>query len=171
MRDEELEVIEAHAAAATPGPWVVGFCLSGDVELRRACGISSPAGVEQARRCAYPAGEVALDVFCSDSRDECSHPVSLADAVFIAAARTDVPALAAEVRRLRSHVGALERGQEVAQAALCSVEQMLNEAHATAEQQWFDADNKGDRYWADGARTVAAQLRTAFALSRKDVPR
>lgn len=76
MTEEELAAIEARATAATREPWIVG-----DMYVPPAC--LSAVSV-------YGMGmEVA----------ECQID---ADAAFIAAARVDVPALVAEVRRLRA---------------------------------------------------------------------
>jgi hypothetical protein len=76
LTDDELKAIEARANAATPGPWKA----EGDDEcilyVRAANGhtvVTTDSGV-------YTTDE---------------------DAIFIAAARTDVPKLVAEVRRLR----------------------------------------------------------------------
>jgi hypothetical protein len=79
MTDDELKAIEARANAATPGPW--HLAITGDDDPDRA---NIEAG--------------AIDV--------CDNPTN-DDATFIAHARTDVPALVAEVRRLRRHSEAL----------------------------------------------------------------
>lgn len=80
----DLDVIEARAAAATPGPWEAnaeqyhsefGTIIGGEVK---------------------PIAQAWLS-----GEDGWVYPLTPADAVFIAAARSDVPALAAEVRRLR----------------------------------------------------------------------
>lgn len=78
MTEEELTAIEARATAATREPWVVGDAYVPTVSL--SVGQVSVYGMGM---------EVA----------ECQID---ADAAFIAAARVDVPALVAEVRRLRS---------------------------------------------------------------------
>ena len=87
MTEEELTAIEARATAATREPWIVG-----DMYVPSAC--LSAVSV-------YGMGmEVA----------ECQ---SDADGAFIAAARADVPALVAEVRRLRALVErAFQEGQD-----------------------------------------------------------
>lgn len=91
MTEDDLKAIEARAAAATPGPWI-------------------PT--------ARPEGEGSWPVFflgtsCSDEDGTWNvfarnHKGTLTesgkDAKFIAAARADVPALLAEVRRLRSTI-------------------------------------------------------------------
>ena len=80
MTEEELTAIEARATAATMGPWD-GHQNSGvmskhthDSVFETGCG-------------------------CCTNKD-----LSVEDATFIAAARADVPALVAEVRRLRRAV-------------------------------------------------------------------
>lgn len=78
MTEEELTAIEARATAATREPWVVGDAYLPTVSL--SVGQVSVYGMGM---------EVA----------ECQID---ADAAFIAAARVDVPALVAEVRRLRA---------------------------------------------------------------------
>lgn len=78
--DLDLAAVEARAAAATPGPWVVERCSDGRES------ISAPewdGGVWVA----------ATEDYATDYATE--------DAEFIAHARSDVPALVAEVKRLR----------------------------------------------------------------------
>ena len=80
MTEEELTAIEARANAATREPWVVG-----------------DAYVPTASLSAVSVYGMGMEVA------ECQMP---ADGTFIAAARVDVPALVAEVRRLRAELGA-----------------------------------------------------------------
>lgn len=91
MAELDLDAIEARANAATPGPWN-----------------------------AWDRG-VGFHIALGDERDDWGRPEDLlpeglrtdigrrADAEFIAAARTDVPALVAEVRRLRAELDELRR--------------------------------------------------------------
>lgn len=79
MTDAELTAIEARCAAATDGPW-------------RVC---NHAGGYLGIQCNTRYGYVAE---CGDQLDEQHHE----NATFIAHARTDIPALLAEVRRLRT---------------------------------------------------------------------
>jgi hypothetical protein len=81
MTNEELTAIEARANAATPGPWE-GKTNSGMVSTHDAYGTVFETG------CGC----------CTDNG------LSAEDAAFISAARVDVPALVAEVRRLRALV-------------------------------------------------------------------
>ena len=82
MTEQELKAIEARANAATPGPWVheTRYGAIGAVEA----GNEALAQVQQ---------RVARD---NNRRDT--------DAAFIAHARTDIPSLVDEVRRLRGLV-------------------------------------------------------------------
>lgn len=95
MSDElDLDAIEARASAATPGEWEWrGFDLARDGRSERSALVAPRASggqdyVIEGRVQSWNEGEPAMAV-----RD--------ADAEFIAAARYDVPALVAEVRRLR----------------------------------------------------------------------
>lgn len=88
MTDEELNAIDARANAATPGKWKTG------------------TGYEQSKRGNYVCGHGRI--VCAE-QDDTDCVLSDEDAAFIAAARADVPALVAEVRRLK----ALVREQEL----------------------------------------------------------
>lgn len=100
MSDDELAAIEARAAAATPGPW-----------WQKSHETPTGDGVELSRLLCY----------FEDEGDPRFWTWST-DGVFVAHARTDVPALLAEVRRLRSErdelqqnisdiLGAVRRGE------------------------------------------------------------
>lgn len=80
----DLDTIEARADAATPGPWGDDYIVSS----------YSGSPIERPRIIAN--GRIVAHVMMSDS--------DVSDADFIAAARTDVPALVAEVRRLRDSI-------------------------------------------------------------------
>lgn len=82
LREEELAAIAARANAATPGPWYF-----------------VPVQADADRR-----DQVAPAVLLSASEDLeiCSTSWLDEDGAFIAAARQDVPALLAEVQRLRA---------------------------------------------------------------------
>lgn len=77
LTPEKLDEIEARADAATEGPW--------KVDEYEALDVWSPAGLVSS----------AAPVKTDERKPE-------ADAEFVAHARSDVPALVAEVRRLRS---------------------------------------------------------------------
>lgn len=85
MTDAELQAIENRATAATPGPWqATGLPYNGTDEP---C-ILTAQGLY-----------IAQTVYDMQSQTE-EHAVD-ADTMFIASARTDIPALIAEVRRLQ----------------------------------------------------------------------
>jgi hypothetical protein len=90
LSEQELDAMEARAAAATPGPWeafVEGRDhLSGDDFIRT-------GGLDDA----------APDMYVELSFPTAERPVPAPhqDLDFIAAARQDIPLLVAEVRRLR----------------------------------------------------------------------
>ena len=89
MTEEELTAIEARAAAATVGPW----------DGHQNSGVTS----KHTRDNVFETG-----CGCCTNKD-----LSVEDAAFIAAARADVPALVAEVRRLRALVErAFQEGQD-----------------------------------------------------------
>lgn len=86
--ESDLEAIEARCAAASPGPWT-SFVegrdhMSGDDFIRVGESDDEP------------------DMYVSRAGAGSVRPASAADLDFIAAARQDVPALIAEVRRLRA---------------------------------------------------------------------
>jgi hypothetical protein len=105
MTDEKLQEIEKRAAAATPGPWVVGS-VTGSCSMDHGRG---PMGHGQgdcqydyrietkgtARHCVSSVALVEVVTTCEEYG-----AIEPANADFIANARTDVPALCAEVRRL-----------------------------------------------------------------------
>lgn len=97
----DLDAIEARANAATPGPWKRLPSLSIDYAVES----------EVSKGCGVP--DLMIDLSGDSAR---------ADADFIAAARTDVPALVAEVRRLRVAIGVgregiIERDETIARLA------------------------------------------------------
>lgn len=110
MTDDELSQIEARANAATPGPWR---------EIRR----DDPS-------CAAEyviAGADDISVACTSCNGEYCTGMTDADCAFIAAARTDVPALVAEVRRLRDIV------ERVRAADLAQIENDIKHEARAAE--------------------------------------
>lgn len=96
VTDEELNEWEALAAAATPGPWVATRATTYD-------GGKAVVSEMFVRR---PGGDVAI---ASDIIDPDTTAVSEANAAVIAAARTALPALVAEVRRLKGERARCER--------------------------------------------------------------
>ena len=86
MTDAELAAIEARCRAATPGPWMFAPLVNVD----------------------SPSGEVVgIDWTTCDTADLLLRD---ADGAFIAHARTDVPDLCAEVRRLTAENARLREG-------------------------------------------------------------
>lgn len=77
MNDAELNAIRTRDAAATPGPWFSG----------------PMGGYEAIAHSALERGVGYEDVLCNENR--------VANGVFCAHARSDIPALLAEVARLR----------------------------------------------------------------------
>ena len=81
MTDAELTAIQKRAEAATPGPWIA-HPWEDDPEC--CAGIEAASGTEIVKT-------------------DCGiYPPEMPDAEFIAHAREDIPALVAEVRRLRA---------------------------------------------------------------------
>jgi len=113
MTDEELSAIEERAKAATAGPWRVeehaldltdagtdhGMPPMFNREVRT-------SWVHGQAKDTFPITPVWVSPFYSPN----AHVrMSAHDATFIAAARTDVPALVEEVRRLRAEVAQVNR--------------------------------------------------------------
>jgi hypothetical protein len=102
MTEDDLKAIEARANAATPGPWEID---QKDCTVLRA-----------------PNGPPADQSLMGDEQYYPWTPDRIEDWQFIASARTDVPALIAEVRRL---------GEAL---ALCSHARDLNQTRARAAE-------------------------------------
>ena len=85
MTPEELDAIQARADAAAPGPWTV------DTDF----GHNEYDEETDAPQAAYVPESLTVDLEEYDA-------MSVATAEFVARAREDVPALVAEVRRLRA---------------------------------------------------------------------
>lgn len=115
MTDDHLKEIETRAALATPGPW---YAHRTDDELYSSAAYVSieasdfnhdnktrmSAGSPQQ---AKPEGVIAITLLQNPQlavADACDE-----NALFIAHARTDVPQLIAEVRRLRERVVEMEK--------------------------------------------------------------
>lgn len=101
LTDADLDRIEAEANAATPGPW----SASEAVEYRPRQGPFSDTGASiWSESQKHPSGD-EQEVVAGGMQDEQGGAVGVllnADARFIAASRTNVPTLIAEVRRLRA---------------------------------------------------------------------
>jgi len=84
MTNEELEKIETRAEAATPGPWMDRVDDSGFLLVCQKDG-SRPS-----------------DGICGIGDIEETEPSDHFNAIFIAHARTDIPVLVTEIKRLRA---------------------------------------------------------------------
>jgi hypothetical protein len=145
MADLDLEAIKTRALAATPGPWVVGRTTEPDWGPLAESGTGKyfaegewwPKSRTVEGTHVAAKGDAPRMVADMTSR---GYPNSrfAADAQFIAAARTDVPALIAEVERLRSAADA------VLVPALDGQEQEI--ARLTAEVEKLRAELFGYRY-------------------------
>ena len=121
----DLEAIEARADAATPGPWHPGADEFAETdEMIRQLGVALSRGGntlhlalarrthEEAVRAADAAG-ADVDAGTVFAALVGNGPNSGANAAFIAAARTDVPDLVAEVRRMREEIAAAGQWRRV----------------------------------------------------------
>jgi hypothetical protein len=104
MTDEELTTIRERVDAATPGPWGPGtqsrYTLRFPIHQAKSTGAIQPRSWQRA-------------CICREAR--------LEDVTFIAHARTDIPALLAEVERLHAALRAVEWVQDARVAAVKSV--------------------------------------------------
>lgn len=100
--DLDLNAIEQRAAAATPGPW--GFYDGSNyADLAADLTMSSSSSYSYRQRVARLEDEDHWDDPAHEDHDEAqAHAQMAANAAFIAAARTDVPEMASEIRRLRA---------------------------------------------------------------------
>jgi hypothetical protein len=104
----DLDAIEARTAAATPGPWGQYHDGSEQDYIDIAAGLEeTDTGFRCRRQIAMTVDEpIDNDSAHEEWTAEQDRQQIHADAAFIAHARTDVPALLAEVRRLRSELAA-----------------------------------------------------------------
>lgn len=173
MTEEALAAIEARAAAATQGPWEVDVAYLGNREsvhyalrtrdrlpehpwspafLLWACGaLGHPSWQRWLEWQQRVPGMV--EPYRRDERIE-------ADMRFLAAARTDVPALVAEVRRLRSEVARAEGQAEASEVSRARWERM-----AVRLERERDAAAGTSRMRGAREREVAA-MRAALETAR-----
>ena len=145
MDEAKLQEIEARANAATPGPWI------GDGEF----GFVFQRGASRAHCIARLDHE--------DVRD-----TSGADLAFIAHARTDVPALIAEVRRLRAeHAAALDAARREGAEGMREAAVAMIGRRITAWDD--DADECGDEDAATRWEEATA-IRDAIRALPLDAP-
>lgn len=106
MTDQPLDLraIEARAAAATPGPW--GFYDGSNyADIAADMEVTSPGSYNYREKVARLEDEDYWDdpAHEDDDEEQASEQMA-ANAAFIAHAREDVPAMAAEIRRLRTEL-------------------------------------------------------------------
>lgn len=127
MTDDELDAIATRAMAATPGPWQWR-----DVPVTKSLAL---------RRLCDRAGGELLTATCHDTHTGCMgagiDAYHVPDEMFIASARDDVPALVAEVRRLRKIFDDAGQGEhnilaliEHYQAGAMNADERVREARA-----------------------------------------
>lgn len=97
MSKLDLDAIEARAEAATDGPWMVGAEVSKDLGIVNAHWFGSV--------------DPEVGIILGEA--------GLHDAEFIAAARTDVPALVARVRELEATVERMRRARAEVPMPFC----------------------------------------------------
>lgn len=136
MTDTELTAIERRAQAATPGPWMWTYDGSSDWSV-------GPEPDTQGQAVAN----------CHRYHAPFNH-----DAVFIALAREDVPALVAEVRKLRAFSEELMNRPELADV----VHDLLAKHAIEYHDKPTSAASAEDRARADSA------LRDAIACLRRE---
>ena|GEM_PF-1767710 len=161
LSKEQLAEIAARVAAATPGPWVEAPCAVQDDEvLMFAVGPLDDEGDI----------DPVATVDCEVDGDH------LANTVFIASARTDVPALLAEVERLRSErdqfadrvdtLTAVAKSNKRAHAGAVATVAALEQKRVELEQQLTAAQGEA----AGHREHAAALLRTAQLATEYRVP-
>ncbi|MGW5688385.1 hypothetical protein [Nonomuraea sp. NPDC003754] len=101
--DSELQEIESRAQAATPGPWYVRF-LDDDAAANLVAISTMPDAGGGERWPAWNGSEMVAATLVQFPRPYVAGPDDRWDenATFIAHARSDVPRLLAEIRRLRT---------------------------------------------------------------------
>ena len=130
ITDQQLDAIVGRAAAATPGPW--GVYESGSM-------IDITAGLEDTG-CGYRARRGIASLEDEPLDNDPTHrewtaeedwAQVQADAAFTAHARQDVPALVAEVRRLRAQLAAV--------TGLCDEQETAARLFELPTPEWIDA--------------------------------
>lgn len=90
MEEQRLREIEERSNQATPGPWMLN-----DLQAH----VYTGPGYSDGNR-----GPYHCIAYCENDYDALPEPQEFENAAFIAHARTDVPDLVAEVRRLRTEL-------------------------------------------------------------------
>lgn len=135
MTDLDLNAIQARADAATPGPWLIADTTDPTSDWYDE--FDGPMVVDDDSRPGFYSA-IAKD-FCQGADD------GVSDAVFVAHARTDVPALLAEVRHLRAAVARAEQDRDRAAMqrdnAEAAVEALTEERDRLADEAaWQSGD-------------------------------
>jgi hypothetical protein len=153
----DLDHLEQVAKAATPGPWeILNRC--DNVEPDRACGVTTDHRDEY--------GHIR-GIFQTDAYDECSHPVSLADAAHIAAfSPSTALALVARMRELEQDLSASAdyhaRKCEPAEARIRRLEASVQAFSDLAAQESFARSQADSR-----TRELEQGLREACEIGSK----
>jgi len=103
MTEDELNAIEARCNAATPGPWRIGTGNEGDGYFDE-CSVLCADSVWRHK---LDRRRVIVSRGCYGGDDEAFIDQVRADMLHIAHSRTDIPALIAEIRRLRGERDAI----------------------------------------------------------------
>jgi hypothetical protein len=122
LTTQQLDEIDARHKAATPGPWGV-YEFGGGTAIDIAADLQDTGCGYRARReiCRLEDEPLDNDPTHREWTAEEDWAQVQADSVFVAHAREDVPALIAEVRRLRDRVAELEGPAVHARAALAAL--------------------------------------------------
>jgi len=133
MDPKRLEEIKARVEKATPGPWRV--VTDGEMPFDGQEGALAYMGDD--------GGDgPAVHVSCSnavEARDVVD------DAAFVAAARQDIPDILAEVERLRSDLGAVERRSARERAEHEALQKHAFETVNDLEGRWAKAHDEAER--------------------------
>jgi hypothetical protein len=141
----DLEAIQARVDAATPGPWTVAW--------------SDDAGYVEV---VTSDGRLLIDVRLGDADTRACAPQQAADLAFIAAVRTDVPDLLAEVSRLRTELARAKEDLDECKShndATC-------EANRAAEDAWAEVTRLGEECDALRAQVAEHAAREARVWER-----
>lgn len=122
MTDDDIAKAQALCEAAKPGPWHVFVCMFEERDRASEGGNASACGIDTGRH----GHDGWADVFRSDNREECSHPIGRADAEFVAAARELVPALLDDRGEVGRQRDAAVKARDLAEGRLDALRQELD---------------------------------------------
>ena len=155
LTQQQLADIEARANAATDGPWGV-YTFGGDSLIEIAADLHETGHGYSARRTIARFDEEPLDndpAHREWTAEEDWEQVQ-ADAAFVAAARTDVPALLAEVRRLRAELDRRTEGLAFLERNTLPELRRDVEHHQAGKQRWRE---RAERAEARVAKTLCTE--------------